>query len=145
MVVSPLEDLTKGNFQEIIDDKYVTATKVERVLLCSGKVYYDLYDHQQKDKRKDVAIVRLEQLYPFPEKQLEKVVKRYKSAKEIVWVQEEPNNAGAWGFILRMLHKKMDKLDVISREESASPAVGYLNLHKEKQAEIVRKAFETKS
>lgn len=143
LVISPLKDFTTGTrFQEVIDDTYVTASKVRKVLFCSGKLYYDLLEEQQKNKIKDVAVVRIEQLYPFPQTQFDKVLKRYKAAKEVVWVQEEPQNAGAWGFILRVLYERISNLKNISRPESASPAVGYANIHKERQKEIVTKAFE---
>jgi 2-oxoglutarate dehydrogenase E1 component len=143
-VVSPVKEFTSGSFQEIIDDSYATAAKCNRVLLCTGKVYYDLLEEQQKSKRKDVAIVRLEQLYPIAQTQLDKILTKYKSAKDVVWVQEEPGNAGAWGYILRNFHKTIPTLGVIAKDNSSSPAVGYLNIHKQKQAELVARAFDVK-
>ncbi len=139
-VVSPIEDFTKGAFQEIIDDTTVKAKNVKRVLLCSGKVYYDLLEKQEKEERKDVAIVRLEQLYPLAEKQFDAILKKYKGA-EFVWVQEEPGNAGAWSYILRTLYKKVPNLGCLSKDDSASPAVGYKNIHDKIQAQLVEKAF----
>lgn len=143
-VVSPVSEFTSGSFQEIIDDSYATASKCKRVLLCSGKVYYDLLEEQQKSKRKDVAIVRLEQLYPLAQTQIDKILKKYKSAKDVVWVQEEPGNAGAWGYILRNFYNKIPNLDFVAKTDSSSPAVGYLNIHKQKQAELVSRAFDVK-
>lgn len=137
-VISPIEDFTKGTFLEVIDDEYVTAKTVKKVLLCTGKVYFDLLEEQQKEKRKDVAVIRLEQLYPFPKTQLEKVLKKFTNPK-LVWVQEEPENMGALGFMIRV--SKLD-LSFISRKAMASPATGYAKVHKEEQAEIVKKAFE---
>lgn len=137
-VVSPLEDFKKGNFQEVIGDDYVTNKNVKKVLLCTGKMYFDLLEEQQKKKVKDIAIVRLEQLYPFPKKQIEQILKKYNNPK-VVWVQEEPENMGAWSFMLRV--SGLD-LTLISRRASASPATGYSKVHKEEQAEIVKKAFE---
>lgn len=137
-VVSPLEDFTKGNFQEVLGDDYVTNKNVKKVLLCTGKVYFDLLEEQQKKKAKDVAIVRLEQLYPYPKKQLEKILKKYSNPK-LVWVQEEPENMGAWSFMLRI--SGLD-LTLVSRKSMASPATGYSKVHKEEQAQIVNKAFE---
>ena len=135
--VSPLEDLTKGSFQEIIDDSYAQAKKVKRVLLCTGKVYYDLLEKQQADKRDDVAIVRLEQLAPLSKTQLDKVLDKYKKAEKF-WVQEEPENMGYWTYLLRMgLH-----WPIISRKAAASPATGYPKIHTQEQADIVRRAFE---
>ena len=137
-VASPIAEFEKGNFQEVIGDDYVTNKNVKKVLLCTGKVYFDLQEEQQKKKIKDIAVVRLEQLYPFPKKQLEAILKKYNNPK-IVWVHEEPENMGAWGFMLRV--SGLD-LTLISRKASASPATGYSKVHKEEQAEIVKKAFE---
>lgn len=136
-VVSPLKDFTKGSFQEVIDDANVEAKAVKRVVLCCGKIYYDLLEGQQKKKTKDVAIVRMEQLHPFPEKQLNAVLKKYKGAK-LTWVQEEPANMGYWTYILR----NMQGLDVISRKASASPATGYSKVHKAEQEKIVNQALD---
>ncbi|MFK7899615.1 MAG: 2-oxoglutarate dehydrogenase E1 component [Cyclobacteriaceae bacterium] len=140
LVKSKVSNFTKGGFQETIDDSYVKAADVKKVVFCSGKVYYDLLEKQQKEKRKDVAIVRLEQLYPFPTKQIQKIVSKYKKAK-FNWVQEEPKNAGAWGFILRSTYHEDYTLTCVSRSESASPAVGYKNVYDLKQKEIVEQAF----
>ncbi|MBL7664038.1 MAG: 2-oxoglutarate dehydrogenase E1 component [Bacteriovoracaceae bacterium] len=136
--VSTIEDLTKSKFQEIIDDSYVTAKSVKRVLMCTGKVYYDLLAKQQEEKRKDVAIVRIEQLYPMVLPQLNAIFKKYKDA-EMVWVQEEPKNMGAWTFLLR--YKEFMNFHFIGRKSSASPATGYAKVHAKEQAEIVNKAF----
>ncbi|MBD2699920.1 2-oxoglutarate dehydrogenase E1 component [Spirosoma sp. BT702] len=135
--VSPLEDLTKGSFQEIIDDSYAQAKKVKRVLLCTGKIYYDLLEKQQTDQRDDVAIVRIEQLAPLPKTQLEAVLANYKKA-EVFWVQEEPENMGYWTYLLRVGLN----WPVISRKAAASPATGYPKIHTQEQADIVRRAFE---
>ncbi len=137
-VVSPVEDFTKGNFQEVIGDDYVTNKNVKKVLLCTGKVYFDLLEEQQKSKVKDIAIVRLEQLHPFPQKQLDTILKKYNDAK-LTWVQEEPENMGAWGYMLRVSGLT---LDLIARKPMASPATGYSRVHKTEQAEIVTKAFK---
>ena len=141
-VVSPLDEFKKGGFREIIDDVNVTAKGVKRLLLCTGKIYYDLLEEQEKNKRKDVAIVRLEQIYPLAEGQLNAIIEKYKGAK-IYWVQEEPVNMGAWGYLLKRLYKRVD-IDVIARDEAASPAVGYMKAHNESQKEIVKQAFSEK-
>jgi len=144
LVVSDLKEFTNGRFQEVIDDVNVEAKKVKRVLFCTGKVYYDLFEEQKTAKRTDVAIVRIEQLYPYPEKQLAAVFEKYKTA-EFVWVQEEPYNMGAWGYILRRMYLMNNtQIEVISRDEASSPAVGYLKAHNEKQAELVKRAFADK-
>lgn len=138
-VVSPVKEFSEGAFTEVIDDATVTAKDVKRVVMCSGKIFYDLLEVQQKRKNKDAAIVRLEQLHPFPEKQLNTVLKRYKGAK-LVWVQEEPANMGYASYILRMLPKL--NIDYVSRKASASPATGYSKVHKAEQDKIVNQAFE---
>jgi len=138
-VASPLKEFTEGRFNEIIDDVTVSPKDVQRLVLCTGKIYYDLEEARQKKKAKDTALVRMEQLHPFPEKQLRAIFKRYKDAK-VVWVQEEPANMGYWSYILRMLPK--DGLEVISRKASASPATGYSKIHKIEQEKIVNRAFE---
>ncbi|WP_079687270.1 2-oxoglutarate dehydrogenase E1 component [Ohtaekwangia koreensis] len=138
-VISPIKDFTSGSFSEVLDDSNVSAKDVNRVILCSGKIYYDLVEVQQKRKTKDTAIVRLEQLHPFPEKQLKAVLKKYKDAK-LVWAQEEPANMGAQSYIARMMPKY--NLEFVSRKASASPATGYLKVHKVEQEKLVNKAFE---
>ena len=141
-VISDITAFEAGNaFQEVIDDATVgprSGKKIKRLLLCSGKVYYDLLNKQRTDSRKDVAIVRLEQLYPFPEKQLEAIFKKYSEA-ELVWVQEEPINMGPWQYILSYLYEKGIK--VIGRKASASPATGYKKVHDQQQEDIVDRAF----
>ncbi len=139
-VVSKLEAFTKGSFQELIGDDYADKAKVKRVLICSGKVYFDLLDRQEKDKRKDVAIIRLEQLHPFPTKQVEAELAKYKSA-EIYFVQEEPENMGYWSYVIREFGwARFSKL--VARKKSASPATGFLKVHGEEQAALINRAFE---
>ncbi len=142
LVVSKLEEFTKGYFQELIDDVYAKPSEVKRVLFCSGKVYYDLLEKQQTDKRADVAIVRLEQLYPTPYQQIEKIKEKYKKAKEFIWVQEEPENMGAWPYMARKFRDTDLNLKGISRPESSSTATGYPKQHIAQQLQIVGKAFE---
>jgi 2-oxoglutarate dehydrogenase E1 component len=137
--MSPIKDFTSGTFLEVLDDTNVTAKEVKRVVLCTGKIYYELLEAQQKKKATDTAIVRLEQLHPFPEKQLNAVLKKYKDAK-LVWAQDEPSNMGYWAYILRWL--PMQGIELISRKASASPATGYSKVHKAEQEKIINKAFE---
>lgn len=137
--VSKVDEILDGHFQEIIDDNYADPKKVKRILLCSGKIYYDLYNNQQSEKIKDIAVIRLEQLYPLSKNALDKILSRYKNNPEIVWVQEEPENMGAWTYILKTLRKY--NVDVISRKASASPATGFLKVHKQEQEAIINKAF----
>lgn len=141
--VSKLEDFTQGGFQEVIADQHVEAADVTRVLFCSGKIYYELLEKQQKDQIKAVAIVRVEQLYPTPVEQMEAIYKSYKNAKEAVWVQEEPENMGAWPYFLRRLRKtSFSDIEVISRRESSSTATGFAKQHADQQAYILARAFE---
>jgi 2-oxoglutarate dehydrogenase E1 component len=142
--VSPLVDFTEGKFQEVIDDTYADAKKVKRVLFCSGKIFYDLQDKQQADQRKDVAIVRIEQLYPTPVQQMAKIKSKYSKAKEFIWVQEEPENMGAWPYMCRKFRKgDIFNLDVISRLEGSSTATGFAKQHAAQQLHIISKAFES--
>jgi 2-oxoglutarate dehydrogenase E1 component len=138
-VISPVSDFTKGKFREIVDDDFADPDKVKKLLLCSGKVYFDLLHFQKKNKRKDIAVIRIEQLFPFPEKQLVAIRKRYNGDAKIVWVQEEPENMGAWTYILRKYRANVDS--GIFRPASASPATGFSKIHQEEQKEIVEKAF----
>mgnify|MGYP001026030989 FL=1 len=137
--VSATSEFTEGSFQELIDDSYVDTKKVKRVNLCTGKIYYDLLEKQQADNRKDVAVVRLEQIYPMPEKQMENLMKKYPKA-EFCWVQEEPKNMGAWMHILRYDWARGFK--EITRRSSASPATGYASVHKKEQKAIIEEAFD---
>ncbi len=139
--VSPLADFTSKNFSEVIDDENVKATNVKRVLLCSGKIYYDLLEEQIKTSNQNVAIVRLEQMYPTPFKQLEAIKTKYNKA-EFVWVQEEPENMGPWPFICRTFRKLSFNFEVISRKASSSPATGFAKQHAAEQLAIINKAFE---
>ncbi|PRD48408.1 2-oxoglutarate dehydrogenase E1 component [Sphingobacterium haloxyli] len=138
--VSSLTDFTQKAFQEIIDDENVAAKSVKRVVLCSGKIYYDLLEKQDADKRKDVAVVRIEQLFPIAYDQLEALRKKYAKA-EFVWVQEENENMGAWPFYCRKLSGSSLNLRVIARPESGSPATGYMKRHLAQQTEIINNAF----
>lgn len=141
-VVSNISDFTNGQFQEVIDDPAVKAAEVKRVLFCSGKIYYDLLEKQETDQRGDVAIVRIEQLYPTPMDRLRAIQNKYKNAKEFYWVQEEPENMGAWPYICRKLRNRSISLDVISRKESSSTATGYASQHQIQQKNVVNKAFD---
>jgi 2-oxoglutarate dehydrogenase E1 component len=135
---SPVEEFTKGGFREVIDDTFADTSKVKKVLFCSGKVYYDLAERQQKEDRKDIAIIRLEQLYPLPFKQLEALNAKYSKATWF-WVQEEPLNMGAAAFL--KMNLTTINYGVISRQPSAATATGYAKVHKQEQEEIVETAF----
>ena len=136
---SLVDEFTTGRFKEVIDDIFVKeAGEVKKLLLCSGKIYFDLTERQLKDNRKDIAIVRLEQIYPIPQNQLDELYKRYSKAIWH-WVQEEPLNMGAATF-LRMNLKSINFF-IISRTQSASTATGYAKIHAKEQADIIDTAF----
>ncbi|QMU30699.1 2-oxoglutarate dehydrogenase E1 component [Adhaeribacter radiodurans] len=140
LAVSPVSEFTSGSFKEVIGDTYAEASEVTKVIMCSGKFYYDLFDEQQKNNRKDVAVIRLEQLHPFPHLQLEAELSKYNNPK-VYWAQEEPSNMGYWAYILRALRFKNILQDVIARKASSSPATGYLKIHNKEQRELIEKAF----
>lgn len=135
---SGMEEFTNSGFKELIDDANANAGKVKKVLFCSGKIYFDMAERQQKDKRNDIAIVRVEQIYPLPYKQLEALYKKYSKATWF-WVQEEPLNMGAASFLQTNL--RSINFGVISRQPSASTATGYNKVHLQEQGEIVETAF----
>jgi len=137
--VSSLNDLAQGGFREVIDDTNVNPLDVKRVVFCSGKVYYDLLQRKQHFDAKDIALVRLEQIYPFPAKQVEEVLKRYPNALKWLWVQEEPRNMGAWNFIRDRITSV--PLEPVTRAASGSPAVGLSKIHAIEQEEIIGKVF----
>ena len=142
---SPLSEFTKGSFQTVIpENKELKGDKVKRVLACSGKVYYDLVKKREEKGVEDVAIIRVEQLYPFPHKAFAAELKKYPHATDIVWCQDEPQNQGAWFFIQHNIHENMadgQRLGYSGRAASASPAVGYSHLHQEQQKALVEGAF----
>lgn len=142
---SPLSEFTKGAFQTVIPEhKELKAEKVKRVIVCSGKVYYDLAKKREEKGADDVAILRVEQLYPFPHKTFAAELKKYPNAADVVWCQDEPQNQGAWFFIQHNIHENMlegQKLGYAGRAASASPAVGYSHLHVEQQKALVDAAF----
>ncbi len=132
-------DFTKGGFKEVIDDELVNnAGEVKKVILCSGKMYFDLAEKQLKDNRKDIALIRLEQIHPLPQNQLDSLHDKYKMAKWF-WVQEEPLNMGAATFL--KMNLKNINFGIVSRTASASTATGYAKIHIKEQLEIIEKAF----
>jgi 2-oxoglutarate dehydrogenase E1 component len=137
--ISSMEEFEKGRFAEVIDDAEVDHDKVLRVVLCSGKVYYDLYKKKEELKARDIAIIRLEQLHPFPDKKLEKILKKYPNAILHLWVQEEPENMGSWRYIRE--HIRDVELLPVARLASGSPATGLNGLHMIGQEEIINKVF----
>jgi 2-oxoglutarate dehydrogenase E1 component len=144
LAVSPLDALLEGSFKEILDDPMPPA-EVRRLVLCSGKIYYDLLAARGEELGQEVALVRVEQFYPFCEGRMERIVELYRDAEEVIWVQEEPANRGGWSYIQPILERFfLDRLvQYVGRPASASPATGSLKIHRQEQAEIVRQALKT--
>ncbi len=141
--VSSLNDFAEGGFQPIIPDEQQNFDAIDRVILCSGKVYYELASLRQEQGKNNVAIIRMEQLYPFPELEMEAELKKYKNAQDIIWCQEEPMNQGSWYSLqhhVRNVLSTEQKLVYVGRQDSASPAVGYHKLHAEQQHNLVYQA-----
>jgi len=145
---SSLKDLTKGSFKCVIDDEVKNKPSITKVVLCSGKVFYDLKDRQNSQQKDNIAIVRIEQLYPFPYDDLEEILMEYKNVKDIVWCQEEPQNQGAWFSHRHRLQRVLDRLGkdkeitLVSRPPAAAPAVGMMKLHLEQQSNLVTEALQ---
>jgi len=143
--VSTLEELATGKFQTVIPEtEQLEASKVRRVIVCSGKVYYDLADYRRENKITDMAVLRLEQQYPFPHADFKAEIVKYPKATEVVWCQEEPQNQGAWYRLRAYLRADIDDRQVLAyagRPISASPAVGYMSKHVAQQQQLVRDAF----
>jgi 2-oxoglutarate dehydrogenase E1 component len=136
--VSPMSAFTSGGFRELIDDADADPALVRKIVFCSGKVYYDILEEKEKTGKHDVALIRLEQLYPLPEKQIRDIVEKYSSAKSCEWVQEEPVNMGAWNYIAQNFRFPLHHT---ARPASGSPATGSGKLHRIQQKLIVDKAL----
>jgi 2-oxoglutarate dehydrogenase E1 component len=137
--VSSPEAFTTGSFKEIIDDATSTPEKISRIILCTGKIYYELADELTKKGIDTVAIIRIEQLFPLDTEKLEKIMNRYTAANKFLWVQEEPANMGAGPFMMRSL--KFSPVELVARPESGSPATGSAQVHKIEQRQIIERAF----
>lgn len=139
-VVSKIEEFTTGGFQEVLDDTFANKKKVKTVLCCSGKLYYELNKKRIDEGFEDIAIVRLEQLYPFPQKQFNALLAQYTALENLVWVQEEPENMGAWRYI-KTTTEQSDQWKLVSRPSSASPASGSAKVFERRQNQILETAF----
>ena len=137
--VSSISEMSNGNFKEVIDDSNAIPSKINKVVLCSGKFYYDLIEEYEKNTLDDIAFVRLEQLYPFPENQLKSIVKKYGENSHFIWAQEEPENMGPWSYMLRKW--KLSNIICFSRNESGSPASGSPKVHEIRHQEIINKVM----
>ncbi len=146
--VCTIDDLTKGSFQEVIPDTKVDMAKIKKCIFVSGKLYYELADHREKNKITDTAIIRIEQLYPFPETQLKAILKTTKKLDSVVWAQEEPQNMGAWTNIVHPLNELFEEMDLevttkyVGRGHRASPATGTTKRHVQEQQQIWKDCFK---
>jgi len=139
--VSTVDELASGGFQEVIDDSSVDAKKVKTLVFCTGKFYYDLLAAKEEYKRNDVALVRVEQLFPVPAEQMKAVIKKYKNADDLVWAQEEPKNMGAWSHML-MHFEEAGNFRVASRRFYASPAAGSSVRSKKRHQQVIDYVFD---
>ncbi|GAB4201469.1 MAG: 2-oxoglutarate dehydrogenase E1 component [Bacteroidia bacterium] len=143
LATSKLKNFTEDKFHEILDDSFFKGNikNVNRIGICSGKIYYDLVEYREKNNIDDIAFIRLEQLFPFPKKLLLQAIEKYSQAKEFYYIQEEPENAGAWQFVFYQLRDDL-KLKYIGRPASASPATGFSKKHEEETKKILEQVFE---
>src|SRR5262249_34117198 len=139
---SPVEDFTRGHFREVLDDATVDAGRVRRVVLCSGKVYYDLLERREEKGLQEVAIVRLEQFYAWPEELLKQTLSRYRRGGGWVWAREESQNMGGWPFVEPRLRALGFAAEYVGRDASSSPATGSLRVHRREQQELVDAALQ---
>jgi 2-oxoglutarate dehydrogenase E1 component len=139
LAVSEMSDFTEGEFQEVIDDT-VAPDQVKRLVFCTGKFYYDLLEERNKNERNDVALVRIEQLFPLHEEKIEKIIGRYTNAEDYIWAQEEPRNMGAWGYMLQRFELK--DLKVRSRKYYAVPAAGSSTRFKLRHRRVIESVFD---
>jgi 2-oxoglutarate dehydrogenase E1 component len=139
--MSTIDEFTKGGFREVIDDDLVKPAEVTKLVLCSGKLYYDLLAEREEIKKNTTALVRIEQLFPFPKTQLMKLKEKYKNVRTYIWAQEEPANMGAWEFIRNKLEGDIN-IKVIARPPSGSTATGSSKFHAIRQRKIIDKVFE---
>ena len=146
---SSIDDLSNGGFQPLIDDAEISdRDAVKRIVMCSGKVLYDLIDARRKTDDRRVAIVRLEQFYPFPLKSIREMLASYPNANELVWAQEEPQNMGGWTFVQERLENLLPNCGrprYVGRSASASPATGSYSIHQKEQTELVAQALTLQS
>lgn len=139
-VISTLDEMSHGTFKELIDDSFADPEKVKRIIFTNGRLYYDLLKRRNEEEANCVAIVRLEQIYPLPEKQMQEIIAKYKHSKSIYWAQDEPENQGAWPYLQRKIGHWGFRL--AARSESASPAGGLIEQHKKRLQKILNKVFE---
>jgi 2-oxoglutarate dehydrogenase E1 component len=145
LATSKTEDLAKGKYRPlIVDEEVKDKSKIDRLVICSGKVYYDLYKKRQNEELENVAIARMEQFYPFPDADLNKMLKEYNHVKDIIWCQEEPKNMGGWTFVAPRISEQLQKKQSLlyaGRQASASPAAGHMKVHQAEQEKLLEEAL----
>ncbi len=138
LVISKFEEFTHSKFKEVIDDEIKNKKTIKKIILCTGKFYYDLNEYKSVNKIKDTAIIRLEQLSPFPKNQLENILESYPNVDKLIWAQEENQNMGYWSYISSF---NLSNLSLFSRKRSSSPSTGFLKVHQKEQIELIKKIF----
>jgi 2-oxoglutarate dehydrogenase E1 component len=147
IAVSNIEELTKGQFKCVINDDIEDPKSITKIVMCSGKVFYDLVQKRNDKKLKNIAIIRIEQLYPFPYDDLEEILTKYQNVNEFIWCQEEPLNQGAWFSHRHRIQRVLDRLgegnevNLVSRPAAAAPAVGLMKLHLQQQEDLINEAI----
>ncbi len=137
--VSSIKEMSKGSFQMVIEDNSIDKKKVNKVVLCTGKMYYEMLEEREKRGVTDMALIRLEQLYPFPQKALDNALKGFGKNVQLLWAQEEPENMGAWSYIMRMMRKS--NIDVVAYPAQASPAAGSSKMHEARMRQVMDQLF----
>jgi 2-oxoglutarate dehydrogenase E1 component len=137
---STFDELATGGYQEVIDDNAADVDKVDTVVLCSGKFYYEITEQAQERGVENAAFVRVEQLYPLPKTQLDAINAKYKNAKQVIWAQEEPENMGAWSYMYMAM--KNPDMSVVARRASSAPATGSSQTHKKRLTVLYNELFE---
>jgi len=139
LVLSQIDEFTNSNFKELINDNFIKNNQVSKLVFCTGKFYYDLHEYRIKNKIKNVALIRIEQLHPFPIEQVMNTIKSYKNIRFILWAQEENKNMGYWSFISSY---NIPKIKLISRKRSSSPSTGFLKIHIKEQEKLIKQVFK---
>ena len=149
LATSTIDELAQGEFHPVLKDSLVDPKDVKRVILCSGKVYYHLLEARMEREQNDVALVRIEQLYPFPDEHLESVLEPFKHVKDVVWCQEEPKNQGAWYSNQHRMHRVLERVNsamylrYAGRHASSAPACGYMSAHVDEMNKFINAALDT--
>ena len=140
-MISTKEELAEGSFQTVLDDPNADTKKIKTLVFCTGKFYYDLLDRKEKDERDDVALVRLEQLFPIPTSRIKEIINKYENVDDLVWAQEEPRNMGAYSHLLLHLNEMRD-FRICSRKFYGAPAAGSAVRFKRRHERVINSVFD---